>query len=166
MKKKINIFLDLEKTIIESWDMPFDLMMNILFIREEIDKLKVKYGDNISFHIFSFAISDEEDLKTFENTLQASVEANFGTIESCFIASNENLFALAKQKGMEVKEGDFPSDLFGNMKAESFEEMVKHTHKNQINVLFDDLVENSEKVIFHEKMFNQNNCTKIFTFKV
>ena len=166
MEKKLNVFLDLEETVIKDWFEPFELTMNVMFVKEQVEVLKKRFGQNVSFHVFSFAVSDERDLEVFNEELRPWLESEFGEVESCFMASNENLFDLAAKKGLARSDMDMPSDLFGNMKSEAFEEFVKLNHKNEVNVLFDDVVENSEKTFFNGEMFDHENSTKVIMFKV
>lgn len=165
-KKKINVFLDLEEVIIDDWNTLQFLNDKIDFVKKHIEIFKEIYGEKISFHIFSFAITSDRDFDTFNSILSEDIEILFGPIESIFIASNENLIKLADSKGIVACLSDFPSDLFGNMKSESFEEFMKLNYKNQINILFDDTVENSEKTIFHKSFNDYENSTKIITVKV
>jgi len=157
---KLNIFFDLEGVLIDDWYNLGILHNNIPKLKDIIEELSFNFDLEPVFHIFSHAISDDNDLNLFKEQEQPWIEEEFGHIQTIFVANNENLFALSDLKGIKRILGDMPSDLFGNIKSESFEQLVKRDFKSQINVLIDDTVEDSIKV-FKSKNHNVADTTII-----
>ena len=65
------LFLDLEETVIRSWDNP--LFCNTDFILDVLKKENVK-----QVHIYSFAIYNDHDKEIFEKTMKAGLEQHLG----------------------------------------------------------------------------------------
>jgi len=163
----LNIFFDLEETLIKEWENPSVLHDNISIIKNKIQLLKEKFDLPIRFHIFSFAIVNQRDLDRFNEHERDWIENTFGKLETIFIANDNNLFELIKAKGLTPMIDDKPSDLMGNMKSEGFEQLVLRDHQRDVNILFDDLVLDTQKELFHGDMFSsQSNSTIIIEIKV
>jgi len=152
----MNIYLDLEETVIDDWYSVCFLEHKILIIKDIIQNLTEKYNDyDVNLILFSAAVCNEDDIKIFENNIKNDLENKLGILFSSYYTfSNKNIFKLAKQNGIKILPDDTIHDIFMfNIKEEVFNLLCK---KNKgINVLFDDTV--STKTITHSKtkeMFN------------
>jgi hypothetical protein len=83
MINEIN-FLDLEGTIIDTWNSPS-------IINHQLKKLL----ENKTWHIFSFALLDEKDQNFFNNTLKNEIEKTFNCQVVADILINEITIAVA-----------------------------------------------------------------------
>ena len=162
----MNIFLDLEETIIKDWFEPTLLLKNIEFIKKTISELMDKFLDfNLNITIFSFAIIDDKDLNIFKNTLQEAIERSLDIeINNVWVCSKENLFKLSEKRGVLPLPSDSVNDIFlGNQKEEVFNLIVDFEHRGEISILFDDTVKNSIQHIFDGDLFDNN---KVVTTKI
>ncbi len=160
----MNIFLDLEETIIKDWYTPNLLSDKIEFIKKEITSIERRFEEKVTkVIILSFAIINDIDLEIFERTLRFEIENALNLkIDDIWICSKENLFELSRKRGVEPLAGDSVHELFlGNQKEEIFELITMNNFKEEISVLFDDTVTNSIKSIFGEELLKGKSTTQI-----
>ena len=146
----MNIYLDLEETVIDDWYSVCFLEHKILIIKDIIQNLTEKYNDyNINLILFSAAVCNEDDVRIFEDNIKNDLENKLGIpFNSYYTFSNKNIFKLAKQNGIKKLPDDTIHDIFMfNIKEEVFNLLCKEN--NGINVLFDDTV--TTKIITHSK---------------
>jgi len=166
----MNVFLDLEKTIIEDWTEPFFLEENILFINSQLELIQRKFNpSSIKLVLFSFAVDNNHSFEIFERNLRSKIEVFFSAkFIKVFLFSKENLFQLAEDS-LNIKSlpSDHITDLFtGNMKEQVFEALVNRDFKGELNVLFDDTVKTSFKEVFEDSLFSQTNKTTLISISV
>jgi hypothetical protein len=148
----LHVFLDLEQTLIESWDNPWQMNASTAF-QSHLLALKVP---NVEFHIFSFAIWNENDVFTFRR-FQRKIESFFNIAISDVIMISDIVSAVKQVRSIQVLEDSELSQLFG--KADSWLDFCKF-HKIHNAILFDDKVEDSSiKIskkdgIFHLRTVN------------
>jgi hypothetical protein len=164
---KMNVFLDLENTVIDDW-------FSCIFLNQKIDKinnilqnLSIKFNktivnnENINLILFSAAVVNNEDLNRFNKDIKPILEEKLNLkFADVFIFSDENCFELAKQKGIKPLETDTLHDIFlFNIKEEIFNIIAK---PNEINILFDDTV--ADKIVFED--LNFHNIDTAQTIKI
>lgn len=126
------VFLDLEKTIIYSWDDPMSINEDIIK-----DQLRNINPDRIG--IYSFAIYTEEDKEIFFRTMKEEIENIF----QCKIDSNliftvqEIADTIGKKKNQDVQ-----SFIKSYGKQKSFQEFINQKFAEGEFILIDDLVDN------------------------
>jgi len=159
----MNIYLDLEDTVIDSWESQMFLEHKIQYIRKTIKKLSIDYNDsNINLILFSAAVIDSDDINEFETYIKDVLEDKLRIkFSEYFIFSNKNIFALAKQHNISVLNDDSIHDIFrNNIKEEVFNLWCKNT--KGINVIFDDTVSNKIVNYKGDNIFSQPIRTDIF----
>jgi len=165
----INIFLDLEETVIDDWFSGVLLEDNISKIKNQINKFSLKFNKekasskNINLILFSAAITSKNDVLFFDENLRTILEQELDlSFNEVFLFSKENCFSLLKKINVFPDDTDILLDVFKfNQKEEVFNLISK---KNEINILFDDKVEN--KVILEDVDvdvfdFNSSQAIKI-----
>jgi len=161
----MNIFLDLENTIIDSWDNPVFLEEKIKFIKKKLNNFNSKEKTLI---LFSFAVDDKHSLNIFNERLKHKIEDLFSLqFSKIVLFSKDNLFKIAKHAfNIEPLIDDSINDIFlGNTKEQIFEALVLKEHLNETSILFDDTVSNSIKEVFEDSNFNSHS-TKLITICV
>lgn len=157
----MNVFLDLEKTIIEDWTDHTLLIDNIKKIKKQLNNIDIK-----TLNIFSMAITSDKDIETFNRLIRKDIEKLFNIkIKSIIKIDNKFVENMAKLENIPFFETDFMTDIFQrNPKEELFEIFIKHNFKNEASILFDDMVSNSKKQIFDNSPLeiNENSTTIIF----
>jgi len=163
----LNIFLDLEETVIDDWFSGIFLNHKIDIIKSKIEKFSIEFqkeiaqDKNINLILFSAAVCNQEDLEKFNKDFKGELENKLGfNFKSEFIFSNKNCFDLAKQNGIKPLNDDTIHDVFNwNIKEEIFNFLIK---KNEVNILFDDTVK--DKIIFEDLDFH--NIKNAKTIKI
>ena len=150
----MNLFLDLEETVIDDWFSGVFLhhkMENMKSMIRELEKQRNDKFDHLV--VFSFAITSDRDVDHFNLHFKEHLESFFEIkVNTVFKSDNKNLFKLAKSAGLDVLPGDLPSDVFnGNLKQEAFEAFALKHHRNEFSLLFDDVVSNSHNFLFNNK---------------
>lgn len=158
----MNIYLDLEETVIDDWFTQSFLNNKIEKIKIIIKKLSEKYNTDINLILFSAAVCDDNDIKEFETYIKPLLEKKLQLqFQEYFIFSNKNIFELAKRNKISVLPNDTIHDIFrNNIKEEVFNLWCKGS--KGINVLIDDTVENKIVNYFEDNIFNQSIRTDIF----
>jgi len=157
---KLNVFLDLEETVIDDWFSCCFLNNKIEKIKNLINKFSLEFlnekanENNVNLILFSAAVTNEEDLKEFNKfikpILEEKLELKFNEV---VMFDNKTIFGLAKKCGIKPTNDDTIHDIFMfNIKEEVFNLVVK---KNEINILFDDTVE--DKICFEGLSFLDKN---------
>jgi len=161
----MNIFLDLENTIIDSWDNPVFLEEKIDFIKNKLQKFD---SEEKTLILFSFAVDNNHSLNIFNERLKYEIENLFNLqFSKIVLFSKDNLFKIAKQAfNIEPLVDDNINDIFfGNTKEQIFEALVLKEHLNETSILFDDTVSNSIKEVFEDNIFSSKS-TKLITIRV
>ena len=131
----INLFFDLEETLIKSWQDP--LLCNIA--RCQGVKEQLEAFDSVSFHVFSFAISNDADKQIFFNEIQPTLEKvlniSFGLVPSVEEITKE-VIRFTKTR---FEPWELPS-VWG--KPRSFSDFCNSRKLSGLNVLIDDVVPN------------------------
>jgi len=167
----MNIFLDLEDTIIESWDNPIFLEEKISFIKKQIRTLlldNIELSGDINFILFSMAVDNERSKKIFEERLKNKIEDIFKIeFKEIFVFSRKNINVLLNEcLSVQFLDTDFLPDIFlRNEKEELFELICMSRFKGSFNVLFDDTVSTFKKEIFEKDLFSKKS-TKIISIRV
>lgn len=130
-------WLDLEETVIKSWDEPF--LINIQKIKDLIVQTECQ-----NFGIFSFAIWDDNDKKFALTHFVPMIEDTFG-IKISEIPTKIELFKSIKMS----KNKQFDFDDFNDFwnKENAFVDWIRATHTGT-HILIDDMVEDCE-MCFH-----------------
>jgi hypothetical protein len=143
-----NLFLDLEETLIMSWNNP--TIINV----EQIKKLIFDISpDNI--HIFSAAIWDSNDVDHFEKHLKDRLEKVF-EIKISFVLSMEE---CKRKTSWATLNTDISELLLLIGKFRLFADVCKTLFKNSECFLIDDMCEN-------ELIINLDNCVVINSIKI
>lgn len=142
------VLLDLEMTLIRSWDDPQLLLSNIEKIKQLIPK-------NARLGLFSWAIYDDRDLERFEKQLQPVIEEHLGIcFDDGLLWSMDDICQQLAWYGRKVLTREDLFDCFG--KAEILFLLTRcHPSFTGCQVsLIDDTVEHG--LIWHSL---QNGCT-------
>jgi hypothetical protein len=166
---KLNVFLDLEETVIDDWFSCCFLNHKIEKIKNLINQFSLEFlkeksnKNNINLVLFSAAIINEKDLEEFNNSIKPILEENFELdFKEIIMFDNKTIFGLARECGIKPTNEDTIHDIFMfNIKEEVFNLVAK---KNEINILFDDTVQN--KVCFEGSFFKKNEEIKTKTTKI
>lgn len=128
------VFLDLEKTIIYSWDDPIVINEGII-----INQLQLIRPDFVG--IYSFAIYDEQDRNIFLKIMKQEIENTLHIkIEPSLIFT---VLEIAKTV-LKMQTGDVQKFIQTYGKQKSFQEFIKQKFQEGEFILIDDLVENFE----------------------
>ncbi|MBP7284948.1 MAG: hypothetical protein KBA66_25400 [Leptospiraceae bacterium] len=128
------LFLDLEKTIIHSWDDP------ILINEERIINI-IRSVNPSKIGIYSFAIYNKQDLDIFQKTILFALEGALHiNIQTDLIFTVEEIADTV----LKTKKSDVRNFIQVYGKQRSFTEFIKEKYKEGNFVLIDDLVENKE----------------------
>ena len=126
------VFLDLEKTLIHSWEDP--VLINENIIRKKLDLLN---PDTIG--IYSFAIYDDKDRTVFTNSIKQEIESSLHIkIESSFVFTVSEIAETVLNK----KSPDIQSFIQEYGKQKSFEQFIHQKFQSGNFTLIDELVEN------------------------
>ena len=136
----VRIFLDLEETVIESWDNP--LLINIQKV-----KAFLKQREVTQISIFSFAIHNQKDKDDFNRHLKGKLQDVLGVIIEP-IESLEDFCKIIRQgRGGAVWEPFELGLVWG--KFRSFVDVcTMSAPRGSINILIDDMVDD---VVIHNK---------------
>ena len=130
----MNVFLDLEGTVITNWDEA--LLLNTSKVREWLKSLKVS-----QVHLFSFAVWDNKDKEIFINKikpfLSKALDVNFLDCPSI-----EDFFA-AELSVTGVNWESLHEFITVRGKVDSFRSWCKKHFDCQHNILLDDVVPNA-----------------------
>lgn len=143
------VFLDLEKTVIKSWDEPFILWNNVDKIKDLLKEVQVELG------LMSWAVWDARDLEIFNRTMRPGIEEALGIkFNDRLVWSMDdwanNVFRFHNKK---VSRADL-FDMFGKQEV-LFVLSGCFPEFNGKNVLLvDDAVEHNRSVLSVK-----NNCT-------
>ncbi|HMV42908.1 MAG TPA: hypothetical protein PK079_24860 [Leptospiraceae bacterium] len=128
------LFLDLEKTMIHSWDDP-------IIVNEERIMSSIRLVNPDKVGIYSYAIYDKKDLTIFQDTIQYELEKSFQiNIDPSLVFTVEEIAETIKQ----TKNADVRKFIQEYSKQKSFYEFIKNKYRNGKFILIDDLVDNSE----------------------
>ena len=163
---KLNIFLDLEETVIDDWYSCNFLDHKIDTINDKIKSLSIDFlseiaqDRNINLILFSAAVCNENDLNIFNKQIKPILEKKLEfKFSSEFLFSDENWIKLANKNGIKVLQDDNMQDIFNlNIKEQIFELIAI---KNEVNILFDDTVDNKITQLFDTMEFNKKPLTTL-----
>jgi len=139
MHKELDIlFLDLEATVIESWEVP--VLVNISKITQILHKLSPR-----KIGIFSFAIWSDDDLHTFNRIIRPNIERELCiSISDDLIPTKRSIHKKIKEEGKEVfLAKDFISfDDFTELwsKDRAFIDWCRASFTDKRIILLDDIV--------------------------
>jgi hypothetical protein len=152
--ENINIFLDLEETVIDDFYSKKILFDNIIKIKKSISFFSDKYSNqidnkNINLILFSAAVCSTNDVEYFNIYLKNILEKHLDLIFSdIFIFDTLTIFKLALKNGINPLPDDTIHDIFQfNIKEQVFELVSKD---NSVNILYDDTVLNKHSIIFQD----------------
>lgn len=152
--ENINIFLDLEETVIDDFYSKKILFDNIIKIKKSISFFSDKYSNqidnkNINLILFSAAVCSNNDVEYFNIYLKNILEKHLDLIFSdIFIFDTLTIFKLALKNGINPLPDDTIHDIFQfNIKEQVFELVSKD---NSVNILYDDTVLNKHSIIFQD----------------
>jgi len=158
--QKINIFLDLEETVIDEWSSCNFLINNISFIKNMINTFSMDLNnqeadnENINLILFSAAVSSEKDLLFFREHIQDFLEEQLELVFSdFFIFDIDTLKSLAKSNQINVLPDDSIQDIFNFNEKEQIFQLI--AIENEINILFDDIVENKIIQKYNDNLFEK-----------
>lgn len=168
----MNLFLDLEDTIIDHFD-------SKIFLHEKVNKIKlliseIEKSKNQKFKtlsIFSAAITNDKNIEKFNFLYADFIEKEFKLkVEFIFKFDRKTLIDLIRleNKSVQIFNHDhIPDIIWRNEKEDVFIWFCKHFRKGQINVLFDDIVETTESNFHLSETGNiTENTTTVLTIKV
>ena len=95
-------FIDLENTVIEDWDSFIPMPENIKMLKEIF-----KITEEEEIGIFSFAIFNDHDKKTFEKQVKPLLEAELNVKSTSVVTKEELIKILSKEFHLTVTEDDF-----------------------------------------------------------
>lgn len=128
------VFLDLEKTIIHSWDDP--VIINEVIVTERLTSIR---PDLIG--IYSFAIYDDRDRNYFLHSMKQEIEDSFHLkIETSLVFTVQEIANTI----LKAQVKDIQTFIQTHGKQNSFQEFIITKFKEGEFVLIDDLVENIE----------------------
>lgn len=143
------VLLDLEKTVIESWDEPFILWNNVDKIKHLLEEVQVKLG------LMSWAVWDAKDKEIFNRTMRPGIEEALGLkFDDSLVWSMddwaENVFKFHNKK---VSRADL-FDMFGKQEVLFVLSSCLPAFNGKNVLLLDDAVEHDRSFISHK-----NNCS-------
>jgi hypothetical protein len=131
----MHVFLDLEETLIISWDDP--TFCNLQKLRKFFKDREVE-----SFSVFSFAIWDEKDRVFFCNNLKDSCESALQSKVRSFPSVDDLVSIIGKRNRISIDRHDL-LQLFGKQNSFiefCFNEAEKNPNHDNHFVLIDDVV--------------------------
>jgi hypothetical protein len=138
IKQKKIIGLDLEGTIIETFDAPKIINENVEFIKRELEN-----NGDFELIIFSLAISNIRDKTHFEFHIKEQIENLLEReINDILILSDEFIKDIMRKSGFCVLDDEFPLNLLGKFPKEMLFEMFIGMEQNVDALLIDDRVRN------------------------
>lgn len=130
MKEDIEIFFDLEETLINDFEEGFIRNLNPIKIFLENNNIK-------EINIFSFAIWNDDDLETFDKWHRKGIEDNFDIIIKDVFTVENIAKEILKLTGLSLEVTEVIT-MFG--KEKSFMDFVKSKNFSK-SVLVDDMIE-------------------------
>lgn len=138
------IFLDLEGTVIDTWDNMNLSHSNITKIRQDI------CSNEFELNIFSFAIYNDEDVDKFKFRLKDILEEQFNHYINIVPSVEKIMRDIQKERKCQLEFGD----MFSIFKKDlAFQLYCKHNFKDCTCILFDDMVE-SASISYFDKNLN------------
>jgi len=142
IKNNKHVFLDLEQTLIDSWDNPFTFNQS-KHIRFTLQHLSFR---PTNFHLFTWAINNQSELRQFKSQTLPHIEKEFRIKIDHIILKDECLQITKNIRKIQVLDEFDLSQLIG--KGDAFFDFCKF-HQITDSVLFDDTVENSKLSFTH-----------------
>lgn len=135
MFKKSNLFfIDLEQTIIESWDNP-----NLINVQRISTWLKQERADEL--RIFSFAIWDDKDKRKFDNDIKPAIQLALDLPVVSWPSVQDMMRADFNHTGIRFEEGHAVSEFIQlRGKEQGFFNFVCNQYDFDRAVLIDDVV--------------------------
>lgn len=135
MFKKSNLFfIDLEQTIIESWDNP-----NLINVQRISTWLKQERADEL--RIFSFAIWDDKDKRKFDNDIKPAIQLALDLPVVSWPSVQDMMRADFNHTGIRFEEGHAVSEFIQlRGKEQGFFNFVCNQYDFDRAVLVDDVV--------------------------
>lgn len=140
MKKMM--FLDLEETIIRSWQNP--TLCNIDYMRYLLANEKVE-----EVHIFSFAIWNQADKDVFSQRLKPHLEEALGVRIRSWVSVPEVNKVLKQFTGIVMEDWEM-INVWGKMRA--FQDYCRSEYKDMECVLVDDVVPNTAFMVTDDRL--------------
>jgi hypothetical protein len=135
---EINLFLDLEETLIKDW-------FNHTLLPDKVENIKnfAKKNNIKKATMFSAAIWTESEKNLFEKNLKTFLEKNL-ELKLDVLLLEEAFDIVVKKNGIIAENSAFFCDIFlFSQKEEFFKQWLLASNKKGIFVLFDDTVEDS-----------------------
>lgn len=142
----MNIFLDLEETVINAWDKNPIFLSHCKRIFNLLRLLKVE-----SVQIFSFAIHTPEEEEEFKIFIQSDLEKRIGVPVSKVIPVRDMFTASQKVQKMHFE--DLCDFILTRGKEGAFHDWCNMNHQKETSILIDDVVPN-RTTIDHDFMTN------------
>ena len=150
MANELNVFLDLEETVIKSWHERSPV--NLHKVQHTLKLLDAK-----QVTIFSFAISDDKDKETFDQeNFKCALEKMFEIEIIAFPSVQEIMKVCMKHTGNHFEQHEFLS-VWGKYRA--FHDYCSAKHSGESSVLLDDVVHDTE-------FYNKTTNTRIHTIRI
>lgn len=147
----MNVWLDLEETVFESWD----CWWNSMNTRKLVTFLRANNVERVG--IFSFAVYNETDKTTFNSLMKNSIQQELG-VEIISVLSIEDIISIYwKKRGVRIDQHDV-LHLIGKQQA-FIDVMTLTAEPDSDSVLIDDVVDD---VV----VTNQTKSIKIRTLNV
>ena len=138
MDSKFKIFLDLEETVIDSWDS--GLLVNSSQVR---DFIKSQQASNVT--IFSFAVWDANDQKTFDKQHRRVLQRALDTGIALVPTVQDFMLSDTKLTGVDWQ-GDVTEFICLRGKVGAFINWCKLHHSGENCLLVDDVVPNMDVI--------------------
>lgn len=130
----MNVFLDLEETVINNWDEA--LLVNTTRVREWLESRKVR-----RVHLFSFAVWNQKDQERFHKEIKPFLTKALGV--SFLDCPTVEDFLLADLKVTAVHWDSLHEFIATRGKVDAFRSWCKLHFDGKHNVLLDDVVPNA-----------------------
>jgi hypothetical protein len=129
-----NVFLDLEQTVLSSWDE--GVLVNKTKVHDFLKEQKAT-----GFHVFSFAVWNDDDVNEFNRRFKTFLENALDCkVLSCFSCAD---FRKADTELTGVRFDDLTDFISVRGKVGAFQSWCELNFSGQSNVLVDDVVPNA-----------------------
>lgn len=136
MGEKLNIFVDLEETLIDEFS------TNPKFLVENCTSIKrfISNTEHSHMFLFSFAIHDTKDVEIFAADIQPILER---VLDKKFshIVTVPQMFKVT-QKALSMRFGTLSDFILERGKELAFHDWCRAFHRGEANILIDDVVHN------------------------
>jgi len=164
--KTTTVFLDLEETVIESWNNPDWLSLKADIIREVINVLK-RENTTVQLGLMSWAVWDDADKKVFNKKLREPIEQSLKLefSDDLILSMDDWIQLVMVNSGMRLSRADV-HDLSSKETILFWLRDAKHDFPTGSIILIDDAIKHDDCIISPEgdrkiTMKNIDNLVKL-----